>query len=83
MTTKLSSKGQIVIPVSLRRKYDLKSGSAVELMDIGGEIVVIPLTVKNPIDAAKGLLKGGLTTREIMRRVRAEERGFEQKKRKS
>ncbi|MFH1826682.1 MAG: AbrB/MazE/SpoVT family DNA-binding domain-containing protein [bacterium] len=80
MTTKLSEKGQIVIPVELRRKYNIEPGSKVELMDIGGEIVIIPITVKNPIDEARGFLKGGKSTRELMRAVRQEERRFERKK---
>ena len=80
MTTKLSEKGQIVIPVELRRKYNIEPGSRVELMDIGGEIVIIPITIKSPIEEAKGFLKGGRSTKELMKAVRREERKFEQKK---
>ncbi|MBU1026566.1 MAG: AbrB/MazE/SpoVT family DNA-binding domain-containing protein, partial [Candidatus Margulisbacteria bacterium] len=77
MTTKLSEKGQIVIPIELRRKYNIGPGTKVELMDIGGEIVIIPLTVKSPIEQAKGFLKGGKSTRELMKAVRREERRLE------
>ena len=80
MTTKLSEKGQIVIPVELRRKYNIEPGTKVELMDIGGEIVIIPLTIKNPIDEAKGFLKGGKSTKELLKAVRKEERELEKKK---
>ena len=80
MTTKLSEKGQIVIPVELRRRYRIVPGTQVELMDIGGEIVIIPLTIKSPIEEAKGFLKGGRSTKELMRAIRKEERKFEQKK---
>jgi len=80
MTTKLSEKGQIVIPIELRRKYNIGPGTKVELMDIGGEIVIIPLTVKSPIEQAKGFLKGGKSTRELMKAVRREERRLEKKK---
>ena len=82
MTTKLSQKGQIVIPVDLRRKYNINPGSKVDLMDIGGEIVIIPIVIRNPIEEARGLLKGGKTTRELMKAVRREERRFESKKRR-
>jgi len=81
MTTKMSEKGQIVIPVELRRKYEIKVGAKLELMDIGGEIVIIPLTIKNPIDEAKGFLKGGKSTRDLLRAARREELKYEQKKR--
>ncbi len=81
MTTKLSPKGQIVIPVELRTKYNIKAGDTVELMDIGGEIVIIPLVIKNPIDQARGILKGGKSTRQLLAAIRKEERMFERKKR--
>jgi len=80
MTTKLSEKGQIVIPVELRRKYALNSGSRVELMDIGGEIVIVPLTIKDPIESARGLIKGGRSTRQLLKAIRREERIFERRK---
>jgi AbrB family looped-hinge helix DNA binding protein len=80
MTTKLSEKGQIVIPVELRKRYHLGPGDQVELMDIGGEIVIIPITIKNPIDEAKGFFKGGSSTRELMKALRQEEKRFESKK---
>ena len=80
MTTKISEKGQIVIPVELRRKYNIKPGTYLELMDIGGEIVIIPIMIKNPIDGARGILKGGKTTRELLAAARREEIRFERKK---
>jgi AbrB family looped-hinge helix DNA binding protein len=80
MTTKLSQKGQIVIPVELRERYNIEPGSTVELMDIGGEIVIIPISIKSPIDEAKGFLKGGRSTRELLRAARREELRLERKK---
>lgn len=80
MTTKMSEKGQIVIPVELRKRYSINPGDQIELMDIGGEIVVIPLAVKNPVDEAQGILKGGRTTRELLKQARAEELKFENRK---
>ncbi|MFH1386853.1 MAG: AbrB/MazE/SpoVT family DNA-binding domain-containing protein [bacterium] len=80
MTTKLSAKGQIVVPAELREKYDLSAGDTVELMDIGGEIVIVPLAVKNPIDGARGMLKGGRSTRELLKEIRQEELRYEKKK---
>ena len=83
MVTKLSTKGQIVLPVELRRKYNLAPGSKVDLFDMGGEIVVVPLNIDDPISAIQGILRGGKSTQEIMSRVRKEEDKIEkQKKRK-
>ena len=81
MTTKISTKGQIVIPVELREKYNIKPGSSVELMDIGGEIVIIPILIKNPIDNAMGILKSKKSTRQLVTAARKEEEKYEKRKR--
>ncbi|MFH1542340.1 MAG: AbrB/MazE/SpoVT family DNA-binding domain-containing protein [bacterium] len=83
MTTTLSKKGQIVIPIELRERYNIEPGSRVELMDIGGEIVIIPITIKNPIDEARGILKGGKSTKELLKSIRKEERRLERQKSKA
>ena len=80
MTTKMTKKGQILIPVEFRRRYRLGPGAKLELMDVGGELVIIPMMVKNPIDGARGLLKGGRSTSELMKLARQEERRLERRK---
>jgi len=47
----VSSKGQLVIPAELRKKYRLKSGSRVVVHDKDGEIRIQP----NPYDALLAL----------------------------
>jgi AbrB family looped-hinge helix DNA binding protein len=47
----ISSKGQLVIPAELRKKYRLKAGSRVAFEDVGGEIRIKP----NPYDALLAL----------------------------
>ncbi len=42
----VSSKGQLVIPAELRRKYRLKAGTRVSVNDADGEIRISP----NPYD---------------------------------
>lgn len=80
MTTKMSQKGQVVIPVEIRKRYEIEPGDKLELMDIGGEIVIIPLAVNNPIDAARGFLKGGKSTKELLKAAREEEKRYEKRK---
>lgn len=48
---KISSKGQLVIPAEIRKKYRLKSGSRVAVDDRGGEIRIKP----NPYEALLAL----------------------------
>ena len=40
-TTKLSSKGQIVIPAEIRARYQLTPGTQVEFADEGGSIRLV------------------------------------------
>ncbi len=54
---KTSSKGQIVIPVEIRRKLGIKSGQKVYMTLKGKEAVITPLP-EDPIKALRGILKG-------------------------
>lgn len=65
MTLKLSSKGQVVIPSSIRKKYKIQAHSKLELVDLGGEIVLVPLP-KNPFREAKGILKGVVSSSDLL-----------------
>jgi AbrB family looped-hinge helix DNA binding protein len=42
MQTKVSSKGQVVLPVSIRNKLRIKAGDPLEAMIQGDRIVLIP-----------------------------------------
>ncbi|MBI5026175.1 MAG: AbrB/MazE/SpoVT family DNA-binding domain-containing protein [Nitrospirae bacterium] len=54
-TVKTLAKGQIVIPVELRKKYNIQVGSELQVMEYGGIIYLIP-PVDDPIKAACGAL---------------------------
>ena len=58
MALMISAKGWVVIPAELRRKYALKPGSAVEIVDYGGVLALVP-TLADPVKQAAGMLKGG------------------------
>jgi AbrB family looped-hinge helix DNA binding protein len=63
METHATAKGQIVIPAALRRKYGIKNGTKIIIMDIGDAIVLKPVTeqyLRNLQGSLKG--KGGLKT---------------------
>ena len=73
---KVTPKGQIVIPVSLRRKYGLCKGSRVRVHEEDGRIVVQPLTpeyVKAKLDRLCGALRG-LSLLQDLAEERARER---------
>ena len=49
------SKGQIVIPADIRKRYHIEPGTEMQVMEYGGIIYLIP-PVQDPIKAACGLL---------------------------
>ncbi len=42
MPAKVSTKGQLVLPAKIRRKYGIIPGKDVEILDFGDEIVIVP-----------------------------------------
>jgi AbrB family looped-hinge helix DNA binding protein len=81
MVATISSKGQLVIPASIRRRYHLTAKSKVDFLDTGHSIVLIPLPPGDPFLASRGLLKGKFSTAEFLK-LRREERTRETRKRR-
>jgi AbrB family looped-hinge helix DNA binding protein len=54
-TVKTLSKGQIVIPADIRKRYHIEAGTEIQIMEYGGIIYLIP-PVEDPIRAACGIL---------------------------
>jgi len=52
---KTLSKGQIVIPSEIRKRYRIEPGTEMQIMEYGGIIYLIP-PVQDPIKAACGIL---------------------------
>ena len=70
MDVKVSRKGQITIPVALRRKYGIKEGMKITLVDSGSEIIlkVVPkFEDLIGIDAGKVDLKKTIDALDKMR----------------
>lgn len=57
MTVKMSTKGWVVIPATLRKKYNLEPGADLHVVDYGGILALVPAS-ENPIEDAAGMLKG-------------------------
>lgn len=73
MILTISNKGWVVIPAELRKKYALDPGSEVTLVDYGGVIAIIP-ALKDPINDAAGMLKGGASLTKSLLAERQKER---------
>ncbi|KUG25299.1 hypothetical protein ASZ90_004873 [hydrocarbon metagenome] len=75
ITTIVTTKGQIVIPAEIRKKYGIKVGTKIRFDDEDGEIKLVPITeelIKNNIGLlrTKGkLLKALQKEKEIEREL--------------
>lgn len=57
METYATVKGQIVIPAELRRKYRIKAGTKINIIDTGEAILLKPVTEES-LKRLQGRLKG-------------------------
>jgi AbrB family looped-hinge helix DNA binding protein len=78
-TAQVTSKGQLVVPARLRRKYGIKAGTKVRFMERGNEIVLQPLT-RDYIRSVCGLLKSGTSATQELLRERARDRRSENRR---
>jgi len=69
---KLLGKGQLVIPVQIRKKLGLKPGDAVRVFEYGGVIHIVPPS-NNPVKDAIGILPRRPSLAKRLLRDRAKE----------
>ena len=75
MPLRVSIKGQVVLPAEIRKKYDIEAGKEVEVLDFGGEIVIVPV----PETRGRGLVKFRRKLDEILAEYKREEKMKEMK----
>ena len=69
---KTLSKGQIVIPAGIRKRYHIEPGTEMQIMEYGGIIYLVP-PVEDPINAASGILPSKPSLSERLLRERKKE----------
>ena len=69
----VTTKGQLVIPSKLRRKYGIRKGTQVAIFEDGDQIVLQPLTPQY-IRSLRGSLKGDPSALKILLEDRKRER---------
>lgn len=79
MKVTVSEKGQIVIPIELRRKLNIERGSKLEVRSRGGVIEIEPLA-KHPILSLRGKLKGKTSLTQDLVKARKRDRERENAK---
>jgi AbrB family looped-hinge helix DNA binding protein len=62
----VTSKGQLVIPSKLRRKFGIRKGTQVAFVEDSGRLILQPLTSEF-IKSLRGSLKGSTSSRNVLR----------------
>lgn len=75
----VSSKGWVVIPAEIRKKYHLHPGSQVRVVDYGGVLSILPAQT-DPVNSGKGLLKGKTSLLKSLQGERIREKKREKRK---
>ncbi len=78
-TASVTSKGQLVIPVRLRRKYGIKPGTKVLFVERDQEILIQPVT-KEHVRSVCGLLTSKTSATQALLKERAKDKEREEAK---
>jgi len=65
MKTKLTKRGQTVVPSEIRKHFNLEGTSTLQWMVEGDIITVLPVPI-NPVEALKGVIKGHVSFKKFM-----------------
>jgi len=78
-TSKVTQKGQIVIPQDLRKKYKLSTNSPVMVTEMDGHIAVIPV-VDDPVKDGYGRVRLVASVKDMFSEFHREEQEIENRK---
>jgi AbrB family looped-hinge helix DNA binding protein len=82
MKTKVTTRGQVSIPATIRKKLHIETDTKLEWFIEGDELRVVPLP-KDPISAFRGKGKGVYTTRDLLKERRRERRMEDERDKKN
>ncbi len=74
-TSVVTSKGQLVIPARLRRRFGIKKGTLIAFVEDDGRMVMQPVT-REFIRSLRGSLKGDSSALKVLLEERRRERGL-------
>jgi len=70
---KTTEKGHVIIPSALRKKYKIKKGTRVAISEGEGNVILLKPLPDDPIEASRGMLKGGTSLVQALLKDRSEE----------
>ena len=74
-TSVVTTKGQLVIPARLRRRFGIKKGTTISFLEEGGRIVVQPVT-RQFIRGLRGSLKREPSALDLLLKERKQDRSL-------
>jgi AbrB family looped-hinge helix DNA binding protein len=74
-----TSKGQLVIPARMRRKFGIRKGTRVAIVEEDHRIILQPVT-EDFIESLWGSLKGGPSLSDLLKKERRREFEIEERK---
>jgi AbrB family looped-hinge helix DNA binding protein len=66
-------KGQVIIPAPLRKKFNIKKGTRIAIIEGEGNVILIKPLPDDPIEASRGVLKGKTSMIKALIKDRREE----------
>ena len=78
VSSRVTIKGQVLIPVEIRRKVGIRKGTRVFIEEKNGDIIVHPVTA-DFYDRCFGMFKGSGLVKEL-EKMRREEKEYEERK---
>lgn len=71
--SKATIKGQVIIPVELRRKFNITKGTRISIEEGQGRVILLKPLPEDPIAASRGMLKGKKSLTRALLKDRREE----------
>jgi AbrB family looped-hinge helix DNA binding protein len=71
--SKATVKGQVLIPVELRKKFNIKKGTRIAISEGQGNVIVLKPVPDDPIEASRGMLRGKKSLTKALLQDRREE----------
>ena len=68
-----TTKGQVVIPAQLRKKFNITKGTRLAISEGEGNVILLRPIPEDPIEASKGMLKGKTSLIKALMKDRREE----------
>jgi AbrB family looped-hinge helix DNA binding protein len=72
MLSRVSEKGQVTVPKSLRERLDIRPGDELDFVEENGRLVALKSTRQDPVDTVYGSVDLGRSTDEIIRELRGD-----------